>query len=192
MVGSLAGAAAWGQEKTRVKIFNVTTGYKTALILCNNTGGNPQTLGKIVSSPQVCGSGQYGTAEWIKEITYVAGNPSQADWTDARNHLAVGNGPNALGCGHISKNVQVKQAVKDGSGVWSEQPYAANTAYYCLVAAGSQNGASYEASAIWISTTDWDTSLPALQKACCLQLPVSQCGPRSGPPCSKVTCATAR
>jgi hypothetical protein len=161
------------------------------LFLSKADGSSQQTLGKIVSIPQVCRASRpggsvpvsnpllahftppsYGTPEWIKEINYIdpAMSPTDADVTAARKALGyhrITNSQYAIGCGHMSKNVAITTLLKSNNNVWSEKPFTNNSQdmFNSLVAAPptATAGVPFVASAIWICETEWDTSATVIK-----------------------------
>ena len=178
-------------DDERESLFNVTAGH-AKLYFWDGTRTNQ--IGYVVTGPQDCGDGTYGTAEWIRELTFVetANEYSPAlDWLANNTNHAIDDASGTTGCGHISRNVPVYKLVRDLNGVWtdaSDSDYDGSKSYYCLVAAGTPGTPKYKASAIWISKTDWPPTLHELKDACGRDIPKSKkCrGGSNCPPCNRV------
>jgi hypothetical protein len=181
-------ARLYGNPRSKAHIFNVI-GTNAALCFFDRQTNKATKIGYVVTCPQDCGSGAYGTAEWIKEITYVESKGDRDDarkWLKSHTDHPTQNATGTSGCGHISKNVPVYSLTKDGSGTWHDPKYSNRTdEFYCLVAHGKPGTSGYEASEIWISDQDWDSGLPELQDACHRKLPHSECSSCvKCPPCT--------
>jgi hypothetical protein len=163
---------------------NPTTG--TLLILTDNKGAAKQTLGYVIAMPQACrasrpdGSSNYGSPEWIKEITYIANvdkvsGPKQAKQAKALlSPYRLGNDQHSAGCGAASMNVTVTKIVLDKSPAgYHEEHYPepnSNQLYYSLVSGGGLQDqddvtSTYLADSLWISSEAWDTSITAYKAA---------------------------
>jgi hypothetical protein len=191
VLGSLAGIALGSQKKPlgiqdRQIPYDVYLGdgkslahWPVLLTSCNGKGGSRKIVGYVISARQICRTESYGTPEWIKDLRFVDKSTSKADTEAAYTDLNEANDPSVTGCGHISKNVTVTQAVNSG-GTWtmagSNFSYNGATAFYCLVAHGKQKDPShFIPHEIWISDQQWDSNLAELKAACALKLPASKC-----------------
>lgn len=173
-------------------IFNVNVKHAK---LHSSDGKNDQgQIGYVVTGPQDCGDGKYGTAEWIQEITFVQNADDRRAalaWLKKTGKHKIKDGPNTTGCGHISKNVPVYMLAKDpGTGQWSDSSdarYNGKATFYCLVATGKPGHPKFKADQIWISGQDWDPTLNHLADACKRKLDSKKCTACSNcPPCNTV------